>query len=72
MTEHEKRILRAGLMSVEEKINEVITEYLQGSCIKDGGEELVSLALRAVWDRYEDLCAGEADELLAIWRRAVN
>jgi hypothetical protein len=68
MTNEELRILRAAMLAYEETMNEVVTGYLDGSCISDGGEELVSLISRAIEARYQKLCAGEADQLLATWR----
>lgn len=69
MTDEEMEILRVAFLTIEEIANETISDYLEESCIPDQGKELVQRVAEAIAERYRELCAGEADQLLATWRR---
>jgi hypothetical protein len=64
----EAKILRLALLCLEETMNEVIGNYLEG-VIPDGGEELVQQVAVAIEQRYQQIRNGSEDEVLAAWRR---
>lgn len=68
MTDEDARLLRLALLSLEETMNEVISDYFEERSLTDGGEELIALVAQAVQDRYDQLMAGEADTRLATWK----
>ena len=68
MTDDETRIFRLALLSLEETMNGVISDYCEAHNVRDGGEKLIGLVATAIQDRYEQLVSGEGDALLAQWR----
>ncbi|HTV69655.1 MAG TPA: hypothetical protein VMF90_14060 [Rhizobiaceae bacterium] len=74
MAEDEKRIMKVTLLAYKATMSEVIDHYIEANPrIKDGGDELISLVAKAIEAKFEDLCNGEADDLLRSWRvKAIN
>jgi hypothetical protein len=68
MTDDEKRLVWLAFLKFEETMNAVVCDFFEDRGEAGREEELSPLITSAMTAKYEELCEGEGDRLLAVWR----